>query len=138
MDSGYLVWSPSSSGFAIADSGGSGESNYFSYVDVSGKSPLRTIKLRRTGIRVFKRIFRCAGRNAYAHAWFQGWDRPGLVRLVVQDGVHSEGCSPPHADEIEIGVLGDPLTGRIDRVLRQADIEREWCTPEGRREFGAC
>ena len=138
MDNGRLVWNPASTGFAIADSGGSGQTNYFSYVDLHQSPPGRIKALRRTAVKAYARRFKCVGPGVHAHAWFDGWQDAHRVRLVVIEGVHSEGCVHPEIEEIEIGVIGDPVTGRIDRVLTQAQVQQEWCTPAERREYDLC
>lgn len=138
MDNGHIAWNPASTGFVVADSGGSGQTNYFSYVDVHRRTLHRDKRLRLAAARLYARTFKCGGSGVYVHSWFKGWQDDHHVRLVVQEGVHSEGCVHRDPEEIEIGVIGDPATGRIDRVLTQAEVRREWCTPAERREYGLC
>jgi hypothetical protein len=138
MDYGAISWNSISTGFAIADSGGSGESNYFNYVDLRSRAPHRSTLLRKVAISRFAQIFQCSGRAFYAYAWYDGWQDASRVRLVVQAGVHSEGCHYPNLDVIEIGIVGDPATGRIDRVLQQSELQKEWCTPSERKQYGFC
>lgn len=122
VDTGRLYWNPTSTGFAVADSGGSGETNYFSYVDLSPAAARRMKALRVNAVRAWAHHFHCASPRSYAHAWFEGWEHAGHVRLRVVEGVHSEGCAFPDPEEISIRVIGDPITGRIDRVLTQAEL----------------
>ena len=138
MDNGRLVWNPASTGFAVADSGGSGQTNYFSYVDLRPSPPRRIKALRLAAVKAYVRRFKCNGPGVYIHAWFDGWQDAKLVRLVVMEGVHSEGCVHPDVEEIQIGVIGDPVTGRIDQVLSEAEAQRTWCTAAQRREYGFC
>lgn len=138
MDRGDIVWNPGSTGFVVADSGGSGQTNYFSYVDVRQRTLHRDKRLRLVAARRYVATFKCRGPDVYIHSWFKGWQDARRIRLVVQRGVHSEGCVHRDPEEIQIGVIGDPLTGRIDRVLTQAQVRQEWCTPAERREYGLC
>lgn len=135
MDYGRILWNPTSAGFAIADSHGSGQTEEFSYVSLASDNPKLSQKLTSASVRRFKTAFQCDGAGAYANTITDGWASDGKVRLVVQDGVHSEGCSPPGD---MIGVIGDPLTGRIDRVLDAATVVKEWCSAVQRRQFGYC
>lgn len=138
MDYGRIIWSPDSDGFAIEDSGGSGESSYFSYVDVSAPRPERLKTLRLSAAKLYAQRFNCLSRRSYVYSWIDGWQDAKHIRLVVQEGVHSERCSHSDPEEIEIGVVGEPRTGRITRVLTQRDVVREWCSAQQRREYGFC
>jgi hypothetical protein len=135
VDGGRLVWRPDSSGFALGDADGSGQTLTFSYVDLSSPRPRLVTALRAAAVARFRTTYDCAGRNWYANSWIDGWERTGRIRLVIQDGVHSEGC---RVRGEMIGVIGDPATGRIDRVLTPAQVRREWCTPRQRRDLGWC
>jgi hypothetical protein len=137
MDNGLIVWSPSSQGFAVQDSNGSGESSIFSYVDASGRMPHRVTRLRNSAEKLYLRRFNCPT-GSYVYSWIDGWNDGRNIRLVVQEGVHSARC--PHGDpeEIEIGIVGDPLTGQIGHVLSQGQLTQRWCTAKQRREFGYC
>jgi hypothetical protein len=137
-DNGRLVWNPASTGFAVADSGGSGQSSYFSYVDLRQRPPSRIKRLRWAAAQAFVRRFGCTNPKTYVYSWFDGWEDASHVRLVVQTGVHSEACDGPDPNDIQIGVIGDPTTGRIDRVLSRAEVVRTWCTAAQRREYGYC
>jgi len=138
MDGGRILWSPTSRGFAVADSEGSGETEVFRYVDVMLPRPKVNLSLRRTAIARFKAVYGCHGAGAYANTITAGWTSRGYVRLVVQDGVHSEGCYRGHGDTPMIGVIGNPVTGHILRQLSAADIGREWCTEAQRAQYGYC
>lgn len=135
MDGGHIVWSLKSDGFAIADQMGSGQTEQFSYVDATVGAPHASRTLAEAGIARFKARLRCQGAAVYVDTFTDGWLARGQVRLVIQDGVHSEGCGT--RGEL-IGVLGDPRTGRIERVLSHAEVLREWCTAAQRREYGYC
>jgi hypothetical protein len=137
-DSGRLVWNPASNGFAVADSGGSGQSSYFSYVDLRQRMPSRIKRLRWAAAQEYVRRFGCTNPKTYVYSWFDGWEDADHVRLVVQIGVHSEACGGPDPNDIQIGVIGDPTTGRIDRVFSEAEVKRAWCTAAQRREYGYC
>lgn len=136
MDGGRILWSPTSRGFAVADAEGSGETEVFHYVDMTSARPRVALSLRRTAVARFKLAYHCRGSRVYANTIIAGWTPDGLVRLVVQDGVHSEGCR--HDEDGMIGVIGDPVTGRIWRQISAADIRRAWCTPAERADYGYC
>jgi len=135
MDGGRILWNPTSQGFAIADNHGSGQTEIFSYVDLMAPKPHPSKRLTSASVRRFKATFQCRGKAAYANTILNGWTSAGQAELVVQDGVHSEGCSPPGE---MIGVIGNPSTGSIARVLTAAEVRREWCSPEQRHEYGYC
>ena len=138
IDYGQVVWNPTSTGFVVADNAGSGQSSYFSYVDLEHRALGRIKALRWSAAKLYAKRSRCSGPNSYVFSWFVGWQDPRHVRLVVQEGVHSEGCRPDDPGAAELGVIGDPVTGRIVRVLTQAEYQREWCSPAERAEYGVC
>jgi len=138
MDYGSILWSPGSDGFAIGDSNGSGESDLFSYVDLSGRAPRRTKVLRTSAAKLYAQRFQCPATGSYVYSWVDGWQEKRRIRLIVQEGVHSERCVHSDPAEVEIGVVGDPRTGRIYRVLSQEDVLKEWCSNEQRSKFGYC
>ena len=135
MDGGRILWAPDSRGFVVADHEGSGQTETFRYVDVSTGHPRPIIRLREAAVKRFAQAFRCRD-GFYANTVTDGWAADGKVRLVVQNGVHSEGCV--FADDNMIGVIGDPLTGAISRVLTGTEIRAEWCTPKQRADYGYC
>jgi hypothetical protein len=47
-----------------------------------------------------------------------------MLRAIVQEGVHSEGCIQPYEDDnVLLEVIGNPITGRIvsAREIRKLD-----------------
>ena len=138
IDYGHLIWNPASTGFVVADNGGSGQTSYFSYVDLGLSPPRRLKTLRWTAAKQYVQRFKCGGPGVYVHSWFDGWEDAHHVRLVVMEGVHSEGCVHPDVEEIAIGVVGDPTTGRIDRILTQAEARTAWCAPARQPHSALC
>lgn len=135
MDYGRILWTPGSDGFAVADSLGSGQTNRFSFVDVTPRQPRMITRLHEASISHFQKSFNCHGSNWLANTWTDGWTPSGEVRLLVQEGHMSEGCMP--RGEM-IGFIGDPRTGAISRVLSAEQVRREWCTAAQRRQSGYC
>jgi hypothetical protein len=135
MDGGRIVWRPRSDGFVVEDQEGSGETARVRYVDISGARPRVTFALAQAGVRRFKAAFQCRGSKFYANTIIDGFDASGAVRLVVQEGIHSEGCQVPGGT---IGVIGDPVTGRVEHVLSDTEIGQSWCTSAQRRQSGYC
>lgn len=135
IDLGRILWRPDSAGFVIADQEGSGESQSVSYVDAMAKPPRASTRLRQTATERFRATFRCEGENWFANTIVDGWEPNGRLRLVVQEMAHSDGCNPAGS---MIGVVGDPLTGRIDQVLSARQVRERWCSPSQRRAFGYC
>jgi hypothetical protein len=134
IDYGRLIWNPASTGFVVQDNAGSGQTSYFSYVDLRQSSPRRIKALRWTAARLYARRFKCGGPAVYVHSWFGGWQDAEHVRLLVVQGVHSEGCIDPDA----IGVVGNPVTGGIDQVLTEPEARAAWCAPGRRSEDAPC
>jgi len=135
MDYGNIQWAPASDGFAVADSLGSGQTNRFSFVDLAPRRPVMNRQLHEASILRFQATFHCRGAKWFANTWTDGWTAAGSARLLVQEGHMSEGCMP--RGEM-IGIIGDPRTGVISRVLSADQVRREWCTAAQRREFGYC
>lgn len=134
-EQGRILWSPASDGFVVADSQGSGQTEIFSFVDLALSRPSMISGLRETATSRYQSAFNCDGPNWFANTITDGWTADGQLRMVVQDGVHSEGCAP--RGEM-IGVIGAPRTGAISRVLTAEQVRREWCTAVQRREPGYC
>lgn len=134
-EQGRILWNSASDGFVVADSEGSGQTEVFSFVDLAPHRPLMVKRLRETATDRYRAAFSCRGSKWFANTIMSGWTPTGDVRLVVQDGVHSEGCMP-HGEMI--GVVGDPRTGAISRVLSANQVRGEWCGAAERRQFGYC
>lgn len=134
-EQGRILWNPASDGFVVEDSQGSGETRIFSFVDLTRSRPMRIARFRETATRRYQSAFNCNGPSWFANTEMDGWTSAGKVRLVVQDGVHSIGCTP--RGEM-IGVIGDPRSGAISRVLSAQQVRHEWCTAAQRRQFGYC
>jgi hypothetical protein len=137
MDNGDIAWNVASTGFVVADSGGSGQTSFFSYVDVRQKVLHRDKRLRLAAVQRYAARFKCSGRKVQVHAWFSGWEDDRRVRLSVQEGVHSEGCVHSDTEAIQIGFIANVVTGRIEQVLTQAQFQK-WCAPDQRPEYGLC
>lgn len=134
-EQGHILWNLASDGFVVADSEGSGQTETFSYIDLAPRRPLMIKRLRETATDRYQAAYSCRGPKWFANTFMDGWTPTGEVRLVVQDGVHSEGCMP---DGEMIGVVGNPRTGAISRVLSADQVRSEWCSTAKRREFGYC
>ena len=134
VDGGHILWRPDGSGFSVIDNEGSGQTGNFRYVDVRALPPDVRIDLRESAVARFAAISGCVGGGWYANTWMEGWLPNGQARLVVQDGIHSEGCGTSRT----IGVIGDPITGHSSRVLSDEELRREWCAPARHLEFGYC
>lgn len=135
MDYGEIIWLPSSAGFGVQDSLGSGQRGQFSFVDVEADPPAMTGLISSNAIKAFSNRARCAGPNWYANAYFDGWTSSGEVKLIAQESHHSEGCDPGPS---MIGVVGNPRTGEILRILDAEQVRAEWCTAEEHQQFGYC
>ncbi|SFI81987.1 hypothetical protein [Caulobacter sp. UNC279MFTsu5.1] len=138
IDYGRLIWNPASTGFIVSDNAGSGQTSYLSYVDLRQSSPHRIKALRWTAAKQYVRRFKCGGPGVYVHSWFDSWQDADHARIFVIEGVHSEGCRYPEDGEIGIGVVGDPVTGRIDKILTETQARTAWCTPGRRDESALC
>ncbi len=135
VDGGRLIWRPDSAGFAVADSGGSGQTETFGYVDLSVPAPTLSHRLTAAARDRFAEVFSCSGQAWTANTIFRSWTADGRARLVVQEAVHSEGCTERAG---MIGVIGDPVSGRVDEVVDAADVRRGWCTAQERTNPGYC
>lgn len=136
VDGGHIVWRPDSSGFAIFNADGSGQSSYFRYVDLTGDRPVTFTGLTETIEAEYARRFGCAGDAWYVYQWAgEGWNEDGQVRILAQGSHHNEGC---RGDAGTMGVIGDPVSGVISRILTHDEVLSEWCTPTERLEAGYC
>ncbi|MCC6921280.1 MAG: hypothetical protein IT548_18960 [Alphaproteobacteria bacterium] len=135
MGYGRILWRPDSQGFAIADNVDSGQTEIFSYVDTAAPVPVQSTRLGEAALQRFGELFHCRGDDWYANTFTDGWTPEGDVRLVTQGGLHSEGCNDMPA---MLGVIGDPMTGRIREVLTADQVRAHWCTAAQRLSFGYC
>jgi hypothetical protein len=135
IDSGRIVWNPDSTGFAVADSKGSGQTQSFTFVDANSAVPQWLTALQDASLSQFADLNRCHGAQWYVNTITDGWNASGEIRLVVQEGLHSEGCRTQNE---MIGVVGNPKSGDLSRTLTADQVREEWCTPAERRAFGYC
>lgn len=135
MDYGEVVWLPSSNGFGVQDSLGSGQSGQFSFVDIEADPPAMTGLISLNATKALSDRAQCAGPKRFSNTYFEGWAPTGEVKLIAQESHHSEGCAPGPG---MIGVLGNPRTGEILRILTAEQVRSEWCTAEERQQFGYC
>lgn len=112
-----IMWNPNSNGFFINDGEGSGQVSRFRYFRLIGGTWRESKRMDRAAERLFLKRQRCAP-GAYANVSGVGWTATGLVKTIVQEGVHSAGCLQPSDGNIALVVLGNPLSGklRLERV----------------------
>lgn len=107
-------WSPTSDTFFLNDGEGSGQVSRFRYFTLAKRGWRESRRLDRAAEQLFLRIFDCTGgTSSYANVTGLSW-RGRMIRAVVQEGVHSEGCLQPRSDRnVMLEVVGDPTNGRI-------------------------
>lgn len=136
VDGGHIVWRPDSSGFGIFNADGSGQSSYFRYVDLTGARPVTFTGLTEAIEAEYARRFGCSGDDWWAYQWAgEGWTDDGQIRILAQGSHHNEGCRDRAGT---MGVIGDPVSGAISRILTRDEVLQEWCTPAERLERGYC
>lgn len=110
-----FLWNPNSSAFLLNDSEGSGQTSHLRYFYKDGPTWRESRALAVAANRLYRRRFDCrAGRKSYTNTSGWNWTRSGLLRIIVQEGVHSEGCLQPHHDRnVLFEVIGDPVTGQV-------------------------
>lgn len=135
VDGGHVYWNPAATGVAFTDNEGSGQSSYLYFVDARAKTPARSSAMGDAAVSLFKRRFHCTGTNTYVYVWIDGWNADGRLRLVVQEGPHSEGC---RTYGNTVGMLVEPERARVIKVLGDDEMRRAWCTRQERLEFGYC
>lgn len=135
-EGGHIVWRPDSSGFGIFDPGGSGQSSYFRYVDLSGERPVTSTRLTEAIEAEYARWFNCSGEDWWVYQWSgEGWTDDGQIRILAQSSHHSTDCDQPYG---LISVTGDPVTGAISRVLSHAELSAERCLTGGESDPWYC
>lgn len=109
-----FMWNPGSDGFFINDGQESGQTSRFRYFGWRDGRWVESRRFDRSAERLYKRRYDCrAGRHSYANVSGMGW-KGRLVRAIVQEGVHSEGCIQPYQHRnVMLEVIGDPSSGRI-------------------------
>ncbi len=110
-----ILWNPKSTGFLINDGEGSGQVSRLRYFHWNGRRWQESRALDRSGTALYKRRYDCrARRDSYTNVSGLAWTAGGLLRTIVQEGVHSAGCIQPYEDRnVLFEVIGDPMTGRI-------------------------
>ena len=110
-----ILWNPRSTGFLINDGEGSGQVSRLRYFHWDGRRWHESRALDRAASALYLRRYDCRGRkNSYTNVSGWNWSANGLLRTIVQEGVHSEGCLQPYDHRnVLLEVIGDPETGRI-------------------------
>lgn len=135
-DGGHIVWRPDSTGFGVFNADGSGQSSYFRYIDLSGDQPATITRLTEAIEAEYAQRFGCAGEAWWVYQWAgEGWTDDGQIRILAQGSHHNENCRD---DVGTMGVIGDPVSGAISRILTDEEVRSEWCTPAERLEQGYC
>ena len=114
-----VSWAPTSEGFFVNDSQGSGQSNYLRYFSIEGRRVAESRALHRTATNLYRRLFECTDPRTYLYVEGQGWWRSErLVTIRVWSSHHSVGCPLDPISGNELILVGDPLTGRLYRNHR--------------------
>jgi len=137
IDGGQIIWSPNSNGFVLANNEGSKDTELFSYFDLNSGKPRLINRLRQIGLSEFFKHYKCGGKDVNANSITDGFTNEGKVRLVIQASVHSKGCQVSD-DYMMIGLIGNPVTGQIDTVLKADEVRSQWCTPDQKTHYGYC
>lgn len=136
VDGGHIIWRPDSSGFGIFNADGSGQSSSFRYVDLAGEQPVTSLRLAETIETEYARRFGCSGDDWWVYQWpGEGWADDGQIRILAQGSHHNEDCRDQGG---AMGVIGDPVSGAISRILTRDEVLSEWCEPVEYVEFGYC
>lgn len=135
VEGGHVYWNPAGTGLVFTDNEGSGQSSYLYFVDARARTPTRSAVMGNVAVDLFKRRFRCVGPSTYVYVWVDGWNADGRLRLVVQEGPHSEGC---RTYGNTVGMVVEPKPARVIRVLTDSEMRGEWCTVSQRVRFGYC
>lgn len=107
-----IMWSPRSNAFFVNDGQGSGQTSRLRYFSVSGWSWLESREFDQAAERYFIKRQKCRS-GAYANVSGVGWTSGGIIRAVIQEGVHSAGCLQPADGNIALIVNGDAPSGTI-------------------------
>jgi hypothetical protein len=115
MQPATVLWNPRSKGFLINDGEGSGQISRLRYFYLSDRRWRESRALDRSASALYVRRYDCrGGKNSYTNVSGWNWTGNGALRVIVQEGVHSEGCIQPHDDRnVLLEVIGNPVTGRI-------------------------
>lgn len=120
-----LRWNPRSTGFLLNDSEGSGQVSRLRYFHKVLGAWRESVRLDHVASKLYLRRYDCrGGRNSYTNVSGWNWTASGMLRAIVQEGVHSEGCVQPYEDRNPLfEVVGNPVTGRIvsAREIRKLD-----------------
>jgi hypothetical protein len=110
-----ILWNPRSTGFLINDGEGSGQVSRLRYFYLERGVWRESRALHRVASALYRRRYDCRrSKNSYTNVSGWNWTKNGLLRAVVQEGVHSEGCIQPHDDwNVLLEIIGNPVTGRI-------------------------
>ena len=111
-----MMWNPSSTGFFVNDGDGSGQSSRFRYFRVFGGKWQESDALNKRAEQLFLHKQDCRP-GAYVNVSGIAWTRGGLVKAVIQEGVHSVGCLEPSDGDIALEIIADPL-GKSVRLQR--------------------
>ncbi len=109
-----ISWAPSSDGFFLNDSEGSGQSSYFRYFEIRGGKAVERSAARNAAVALYKRLFKCTSTRHFVYTQAEGWSEGGdFVSLKIWPSHRSDGCALDPFSGNEILIVVDPRTGRI-------------------------
>ena len=116
-----MMWNPSSTGFFVNDGDGSGQSSRFRYFRIVGGEWRESDALNEAAEQLFLHRQDCRP-GAYVNVSGIAWTRGGLVKAVIQEGVHSAGCRQPSDGNIALEIVANPLGKTIG--LQRVRVDR--------------